>query len=105
MNKNIDYNIILDVEKNIIQVTLDQFYGIEINDFAVSVAKTALWIAESQMFEETQSIIYSNMEFLPLESYTNIVEGNELEMNWHDIIDTTEFVYIIENTSYVDYEI
>src|SRR5690625_4698278 len=57
-------NVILDVGEKLIHVTLDQFYGIEINDFAVSVAKTALWIAESQMFEETQNIIYSNMEFL-----------------------------------------
>src|SRR5699024_9528581 len=54
-------NIRLDVDEDLIHVTLDQFYGVEINDFAVSVAKTALWIAESQMFEETQNIIYSNM--------------------------------------------
>ena len=96
-----DDNIILDVGEDIIQVTLDQFYGIEINDFAVSVAKTALWIAESQMFEKTQSIIYSNMEFLPLESYTNIVEGNALEMNWNDIIDKRDLDYIIGNPPFV----
>src|SRR5699024_391970 len=92
---------IFDVGEDIIQVTLDQFYGIEINDFAVSVAKTALWIAESQMFEETQTIIYSNMEFLPLESYTNIVEGNALEMNWHDIIDKRDLDYIIGNPPFI----
>lgn len=96
-----DDNIVLDVEEDIIQVTLDQFYGVEINDFAVSVAKTALWIAESQMFEETQSIIYSNMEFLPLESYTNIVEGNALEINWHNIIDKRDLDYIIGNPPFV----
>lgn len=94
-------NVRLDVEEDLIQVTLDQFYGIEINDFAVSVAKTALWIAESQMFEETQSIIYSNMEFLPLKSYTNIVEGNALEMNWHNIVDKRDLDYIIGNPPFV----
>lgn len=86
---------------DLIQVTLDQFYGVEINDFAVSVAKTALWIAESQMFEETQNLIYSDMEFLPLESYTNIVEGNALEMNWHDIIDKRDLDYIIGNPPFI----
>lgn len=94
-------NVILDVDDDLIHVTLDQFYGIEINDFAVSVAKTALWIAESQMFEETQSIVYSNMEFLPLESYTNIVEGNALEMNWHDVVDKRDLNYIIGNPPFV----
>lgn len=39
-------------EYNPIKVSIQQFYGIEINDFAVSVAKTAIWIAESQMFKE-----------------------------------------------------
>jgi len=97
----IDDNIVLDVGEDIIQVTLDQFYGVEINDFAVSVAKTALWIAESQMFEETQNLIYSNMDFLPLESYTNIIEGNALEMNWHDIIDKRDLDYIIGNPPFV----
>lgn len=96
-----DDNIVLDVGDDIIQVTLDQFYGIEINDFAVSVAKTALWIAESQMFEKTQSIIYSNMEFLPLKSYTNIVDGNALEMNWNDIIDKRDLDYIIGNPPFI----
>ena len=38
---------------NLIKVSINQFYGIEVNDFAVSVAKTALWIAEHQMFEKT----------------------------------------------------
>lgn len=90
-------NLRLDVGEELIKVTLDQFYGIEINDFAVSVAKTALWIAESQMFEETQNIIYSNMNFLPLESYTNIVEGNALTMNWNNVVDKRELDYIIGN--------
>lgn len=94
-------NIRFDVDEDLIQVTLDQFYGIEINDFAVSVAKTALWIAESQMFEETQSIIYSNIEFLPLESYTNIVEGNALEMNWHSVVDKRDLDYIIGNPPFI----
>ena len=65
-----------------IQVQIHQFYGIEINDFAVVVAKTALWIAESQMMSETAMILSRNLEFLPLKGYSNIVEGNALLMDW-----------------------
>ena len=96
-----DDNLILDVGEDLIKVKLNQFHGIEINDFAVSVSKTALWIAESQMFEETQNIIFSNMEFLPLKSYTNIVEGNALEINWHKIVDKRDLNYIIGNPPFL----
>ncbi|MBQ3023852.1 MAG: class I SAM-dependent DNA methyltransferase [Spirochaetaceae bacterium] len=65
-----------------IKVKINQFYGIEINDFAVTVAKTALWIAESQMMTETEKIIGMNLDFLPLTTNAFIVEGNALRMNW-----------------------
>lgn len=94
-------NIILDVEESNIQVHLNQFYGIEINDFAVSVAKTALWIAESQMMEETKNIIYSNEDFLPLKSYTNVIEGNAIEIEWKNLSKSKTFDYILGNPPFV----
>ncbi len=72
-------------EWNPIKVKISQFYGIEINDFAVSVAKTALWIAESQMMHETEDIIKKEMDFLPLTTNANIHEGNALRIDWHNI--------------------
>ncbi len=90
---------------NPIQVSLGQFYGIEINDFAVTVAKTALWIAESQMMRETESIISANLEFLPLKSYTNIVEGNALRMDWEDVVPREELSYIMGNPPFVGYSL
>ena len=70
---------------NPIRVSIQQFYGIEINDFAVTVAKTALWIAESQMMEETKNIVYGfNDDFLPLKTYVNIAEGNALKILEYD---------------------
>lgn len=80
-----------------IKVSIGQFYGIEINDFAVTVAKTALWIAESQMMKETENIINKNLEFLPLKSYTNIFEANSLRIDWNQIIDKSKLNYIIGN--------
>ena len=71
---------------NPIKVSIQQFYGIEINDFAVTVATTALWISEAQMLAETEKIIHQDIDFLPLKSYTNIREGNALRMDW-DIIE------------------
>lgn len=77
-----DGEAVLDVYDDSIFVNIGQFYGIEINDFAVTVAKTALWIAESQMMEKTSEILQRNLEFLPLKTNANIVEGNALKMDW-----------------------
>mgnify|MGYP002622615065 FL=1 len=76
---------VLDVFEDAVFVQIHQFYGIEINDFAAVVAKTALWIAESQMMKETSDILQRNLDFLPLKSYANIVEGNALRMDWGSI--------------------
>lgn len=88
-------------ELNPIKVSIRQFYGIEINDFAVTVAKTALWIAESQMMKKTEDIVHMNLDFLPLKTYANIVEGNALQINWEDIISKESLNYIIGNPPFV----
>ena len=71
---------------NPIKVNIHQFYGIEINDFAVTVAMTALWIAESQMMHETERIIKFDLDYLPLKSFTNIHLGNALRMDWASLL-------------------
>lgn len=86
---------------NPIMVSIRQFYGIEINDFAVSVARTALWIAESQMMKETEDIVNMNLDFFPLTNYPNIVEGNSLRLNWEDIVPKNELNYIMGNPPFV----
>mgnify|MGYP001057078233 CR=1 FL=1 len=86
---------------NPIQVSISQFYGIEINDFAVTVAKTALWIAESQMMKETEDVVHMTLDFLPLKSYANIVEGNALRTEWADVIPRHELDYIMGNPPFV----
>ena len=84
-----------------IKVHIHQFYGIEINDFAATVAKTALWIAEAQMMNETESIIKFNNDYLPLKSYNNIMEGNALRINWEDVVPKEKLSYIIGNPPFV----
>ena len=88
-----------------IQVSISQFYGIEINDFAVTVAKTALWIAESQMMKETEKILLVPLEFLPLKTNAYIVEGNALRMDWEEVVPKTRLNYIMGNPPFVGYSL
>ena len=86
---------------NPIQVSISQFYGIEINDFAVTVAKTALWIAESQMMKETEDVVHMSLDFLPLKTNACIVEGNALRMDWESVVPKAELNYIMGNPPFV----
>lgn len=89
---------------NPIQVSISQFYGIEINDFAVTVAKTALWIAESQMMKETEDVVHMNLDFLPLKTNANIVEGNSLSIPWEEVIPKYELNYIMGNPPFIGHK-
>lgn len=86
-----------------IKVSINQFYGIEINDFACSVAQTALWIAESQMMQATDEIVGYNLDPLPLKTYTNIHEGNALRMDWNEVVPASELDYIMGNPPFIGY--
>ena len=91
-------------EASPIRVSIHQLYGIEINDFAVAVAQTALWIAESQMFRETEEIVHSHMDFFPLKEYKGIVEGNALRIDWESVVSKEKLNYIMGNPPFVGYD-
>lgn len=86
---------------NPVKVSIHQFYGIEINDFAATVAKTALWIAESQMLKETEDIVAHQIDFLPLKSYANITEANALRLDWETVVPKEKLNYIMGNPPFV----
>ena len=86
-----------------IKVNINQFYGIEINDFAVTVATTALWISESQMLAETEQIIKHDIDFLPLKANANIHEGNALRIDWETVVPKDKLNYIIGNPPFIGY--
>ena len=86
-----------------IKVKISQFYGIEINDFAVTVAKTALWIAESQMMARTEEIVGQQFDFLPLTTNASIVEGNALTVDWEEVVPRRELSYIMGNPPFVGF--
>lgn len=79
------------------KVNIRQFHGIEINDFAVSVAKTAMWIADAQMWEATCEILHNPSAFLPLKQYNGIREGNALRVDWLEDVKGRHVDYIIGN--------
>ncbi len=99
--KQVDGQIVLGAVINPIKVGIEQFYGIEINDFAVTVAKTALWIAESQMMKETEDMIHMSLDFLPLKTNAYIHEGNALQINWENIVDKRKLSYIMGNPPFI----
>lgn len=84
-----------------VKVSISHFYGIEINDFAVTVAKTALWIAESQMLKETEVIIREHLDFLPLKTNAYIIEGNALRLDWETVVPKNKLSYIMGNPPFV----
>ena len=90
---------------NPVKVSISQFYGIEINDFAVRVAQAALWIAESQMLRETEDIVYDKIDFLPLTTNAFIVEGNALRLDWAKLISPDRLSYIMGNPPFVGYSL
>lgn len=102
--KQIDGQIVFGDVINPIKVGIEQFYGIEINDFAVTVGKTALWIAESQMMKETEDILAMSLDFLPLKTNANIHEGNALRMDWDNIVDRHELNYIMGNPPFIGHQ-
>ena len=99
-----DGQILLDTG-DIIKVSIGQFYGIEINDYAVSVAKTALWIAESQMMKETEDVVHMSMDFLPLKTNACIIESNALRLDWEDVVPKDRLNYIMGNPPFVGYSL
>ncbi|MBD8030931.1 class I SAM-dependent DNA methyltransferase [Corynebacterium gallinarum] len=90
-----------DVAESPVKVNLQQFHGIEINDFAVSVAETALWIAELQANMETEMIVTRSIEDLPLRDSAHIVKGNALLVPWEDVLPPSECSYIIGNPPFI----
>ena len=98
-------------DESLIKVSISQFYGIEINDFAVAVARTALWIAETQMWNETQRMNEAQRlipflgDLLPLKTYNHIIEDNALRMDWKALVPQDGTLYIMGNPPFLGYSV
>ena len=88
-------------DESLVKVHIDQFYGIEINDFAVSVSKTALWIAEQQALDDTEAIAEQTLPHLPLHDSGNIIQANAVRYDWNQLLPGSECNYIIGNPPFI----
>ena len=103
--RELSQQIVMGGVTNPVKVSIAQFHGIEINDFAVTVARTALWIAESQMLKETEDIVNSDLDFLPLRTQANIVEANALRIDWNDVVPKERLNYVMGNPPFVGHNL
>lgn len=101
IREGLDGNMVFDFDEDVIKVQISQFYGIEINDFAADVARTALWISEAQMMDETRNIIQRELDFLPLKSNSNIVTGNALRLDWNSVVNCKLIDYCLGNPPFI----
>lgn len=90
---------------NPIMVSIEQFYGIEIDDFAATVARTAMWISEAQMLRQTEKIVNRQIDYLPVGSYAHIVHGNALTVDWSEVVPAHELSYILGNPPFIGYSL
>ena len=91
-------------EESLVKVRIDQMHGIEINDFAVCVAKTALWIAEQQALDDTESIAGQALPHLPLHDSGNIVQANALRYDWNQLLPAEQCDYVMGNPPFIGHQ-
>jgi hypothetical protein len=86
---------------HLVQVNVDQFYGMEIQEFPVRVAETALWIMDHQMNIEATERFGKYFVRLPLQKSPAIILGNALQMDWNKILPNKKCSYLLGNPPYV----
>lgn len=82
-------------------VSLRNFHGIELEDFACCVARTALWIAEKQADADTAKVTQRVYQELPLTDYEGIVNANALRIDWNDVVKADQVDYVIGNPPFI----
>lgn len=87
-----------------LRIKLDQFYGIEINDFAVSVAETALWISRLKANREYLLLLDLDEKDFPLSDRANVIKENALRFDWHDLVEPSRVSYILGNPPFVGHK-
>lgn len=86
-------------------VSINQFFGIEIDHFAASVARASLWIAACQLLQETEKVLHCSLPLLPLDKNNNILCADALTANWGNLVKrkTMSPTYIISNPPFQGY--
>ncbi len=87
--------------RNLIQLDVDQFFGIEIEEFPAQIAQVALWLMDHQMNMQVSEEFGQYFARIPLRTNSTIVCGNALRIDWNDIVPAGELSYIMGNPPFV----
>lgn len=85
----------------LIKCNVDQFYGIEIEEFPAQIAQVALWLTDHQMNLRVQDAFGNRFVRLPLEKSAGIVHGNALRIDWNDVVPAKELSFILGNPPFL----
>ena len=92
--------LVLDIS-NIVRVNVDQFHGIEIEEFPVQIAQVALWLTDHQMNAQVSEEFGQNFTRLPLTKSAHIVHGNALRLDWNEVIAADECSFVMGNPPFL----
>lgn len=87
--------------KYLTKVTIDQFYGFEIEEFPARIAEVAMYLVEHQVNRKLHNVFGQHFEDLPLTRSAHITLGDALELNWAESVPVDELSYIIGNPPFV----
>jgi hypothetical protein len=85
----------------LIKCNVDQFFGIEIEEFPAQIAQVALWLTDHQMNLRVQDAFGNRFVRLPLEKSAGIVHDNALRIDWNDVVPAKELSFILGNPPFV----
>src|SRR3989338_9228050 len=91
---------LVDIQQ-LIGVNVDQFYGIEIEEFPAQIAQVALWLMDHQMNVRVSEEFGMYFARIPLKTSPHIVNGNALTLDWNDVLPAERASYVLGNPPFV----
>lgn len=88
-----------------VRVNVDQFYGIEIEEFPARIAQTAMWLMDHLMNNEVSGMFGAYIARIPLTTSPSITIGNALTIDWETIVPRDELSYILGNPPFLGYSV
>lgn len=94
----------IDVVDTYCRVNVDQFYGIEIEDFPCQIAQVGMWLIDHQMNRRVAEHFGLYYARLPLRVSATVVKENALQIDWNDVVPKAELNYIMGNPPFAGYK-
>jgi len=92
--------LVMDVQ-TLIQVDVDQFYGIEIEEFPAQIAQVALWLTDHQMNMKISEEFGAYFARIPLKATPHIICANALQTDWAEVLPPSRCSYVLGNPPFL----